>query len=164
MTLASIIEKETGRPEERPLVAAVFLNRLRAGMPLQTDPTVIYGADRAASGTLGRELTRADLELDNPYNTYRHRACRPGRSPIPGRRLDRGGGAGCVIDYLYFVANGNGGHAFAATLGEHNRNVARWRKLRNRCRLSRPHSLPGQRAVAKRCRPAGSSPASRAPR
>jgi UPF0755 protein len=129
LALASIIEKETSRPEEYRLVAAVFVNRLRRGMKLQTDPTVIYAlAD--GRGALGRELTRADLAVDHPYNTYLVDGLPPGPIANPGRAALAAAFDPAPVDYLYFVADGSGGHAFAATLEEHNRNVARWRKLR----------------------------------
>ncbi|HEX6014165.1 MAG TPA: endolytic transglycosylase MltG [Geminicoccaceae bacterium] len=129
LTLASIIEKETAKPEEYRLVAAVLINRLRRGMKLQTDPTVIYAlAD--GKGALGRELTRADLALDHPYNTYAVEGLPPGPIANPGRAALAAALHPAPVNYLYFVADGNGGHAFAATLEEHNRNVARWRRLR----------------------------------
>jgi UPF0755 protein len=129
LALASIIEKETAKPEEYRLVAAVFVNRLRRGMKLQTDPTVIYAlAD--GRGALGRELTRADLAADHPYNTYVVDGLPPGPIANPGRAALAAALDPAPVDYLYFVADGSGGHAFAATLEEHNRNVARWRKLR----------------------------------
>jgi UPF0755 protein len=129
LALASIIEKETAVPAEYPLVSAVFHNRLRRGMKLQTDPTVIYGLS-GGKGPLGRELTRADLEADHPYNTYRIDGLPPGPIANPGRAALAAALAPADVDYLYFVANGDGGHAFARTLAEHNRNVARWRELR----------------------------------
>jgi UPF0755 protein len=129
LALASIIEKETAKPEEYRLVAAVFVNRLRRGMKLQTDPTVIYAlAD--GKGALGRELTRADLAVDHPYNTYVVDGLPPGPIANPGREALAAALDPAPVDHLYFVADGSGGHAFAATLEEHNRNVARWRKLR----------------------------------
>ena len=129
LTLASIIEKETGLAAEYPLVAAVFVNRLRVGMPLQTDPTVIY-ALAEGKGPLGRELTRADLEVASPYNTYRNQGLPPGAIANPGKAAIAAAVDPAPVDYLYFVASGEGGHLFARTLAEHNRNVARWRKLR----------------------------------
>jgi UPF0755 protein len=130
LTLASIIEKETAKPEEYRLVAAVFHNRLEKGMKLQTDPTVIYALS-SGKGPLGRELTRADLEVDNPYNTYRIDGLPPGPIANPGKGALAAALDPAPVDYLYFVASGDGGHVFARTLEEHNRNVARWRKLRS---------------------------------
>lgn len=129
LILASIIEKETGVSEERGLVASVFANRLRKGMRLQTDPTVIY-ALTGGKTELGRPLTRRDLELDNPYNTYRYYGLPP--SPIcnPGKASLHAAAHPELTDYLYFVASGNGGHNFAASLDQHNRNVGNWKRRR----------------------------------
>lgn len=126
--LASIVEKETGVAGERPRVAAVFSNRLKLGMKLQSDPTVIYGIAPEA-GQLDRAITRADLDAPNAYNTYIVTGLPP--SPIchPGRAALAAVLKPLQSNELYFVADGTGGHAFAATLEEHNRNVARWRKL-----------------------------------
>jgi UPF0755 protein len=129
LTLASIVEEETPKPEEYPLVAAVFLNRLERGMKLQTDPTVIYALS-GGKGPLGRELTRADLEIEHSYNTYRIAGLPPGPIANPGRAALAATLNPAPVDYLYFVASGDGGHLFARTLDEHNRNVTRWRKLR----------------------------------
>lgn len=129
--LASIIEKETGVDAEREIVASVFVNRLRRGMPLQTDPTVIYAMTQGER-PLGRALTRADIEsTDSPYNTYRNPGLPPGPIAHPGRESIAAALNPAETDYLYFVADGSGGHAFSRTLDEHNRNVREWRRIRD---------------------------------
>ncbi len=128
LTLASIIEKETAVAGEYGVVAGVFVNRLNKGMPLQTDPTVIY-ALTLGKEPLGRALTRKDLATDSPYNTYRVRGLPPTPIALPGRAAIEAAAHPAETDYVYFVADGSGGHAFAKTLAEHNRNVAAWRRL-----------------------------------
>jgi UPF0755 protein len=130
VTLASIVEKETGLAAERPLVASVFVNRLRDGMRLQSDPTVIYAITQGR-GKLDRQLLRSDWQLDSPYNTYVIRGLPPGPIANPGRAAIAAALDPAQSDYLFFVANGTGGHAFAVTPEEHNRNVDAWYKLRD---------------------------------
>ena len=131
VVLASIVEKETGVPTERARVAAVFVNRLRRGMRLQSDPTVVYGIT-LGEGPLGRPISRKDLDTDHPYNTYRIPALPPGPIANPGRDALVAVMHPAETDEFYFVADGTGGHVFAKTLSEHNRNVVRWRKLQKR--------------------------------
>ncbi|MGR3322795.1 MAG: endolytic transglycosylase MltG [Pseudooceanicola sp.] len=128
LILASIIEKETGVPEERGLVASVFVNRLRQGMRLQTDPTVIYGITDGV-GVLGRGLRQSELRRETPYNTYVINGLPPTPIANPGRASLEAAVNPPASDYVFFVADGSGGHAFAETLDEHNANVARWRQI-----------------------------------
>lgn len=127
MVLASIVEKETAVPEERGLVASVFVNRLRKGMRLQTDPTVIY-ALTGGKKDLGRTLLRKDLSIDSPYNTYKYYGLPPAPICNPGKKAVEAAANPEISDYLYFVASGNGGHNFATSLEEHNKNVRRWKR------------------------------------
>ncbi|MGE5511997.1 MAG: endolytic transglycosylase MltG [Bacteroidota bacterium] len=160
--LASIVEKETGRADERDRVAAVFVNRLKAKMRLQSDPTIVYGLV-AGQGALGRAITRSDIDARNPYNTYQIDGlpptpiCNPGRSAIeatlnPARTSD-----------LYFVADGTGGHTFSASLKEHNSAVQVWRKVEREMKAKQaeanaipvPASTSGGGTTAPSTSPAG---------
>ncbi len=127
-TLASIVEKETGKADERPRVAAVFLNRLKKGMKLQSDPTTIYGI-AGGKGTMDRPLTHDDLLRPTPYNTYVIDKLPPTPIANPGRLALEAVVNPAETEDLYFVADGTGGHAFAPTLKEHNDNVTKWRQL-----------------------------------
>lgn len=128
LILASIIEKETGVAEERRQVASVFVNRLERGMRLQTDPTVIYGITEGR-GVLGRGLRQSELRGATPWNTYVIEGLPPTPIANPGRASIEAAVDPDSTDYVFFVADGSGGHAFAETLAEHNRNVARWREI-----------------------------------
>ena len=139
---ASIVEKETGRPDERNRVAGVFMNRLRKGMRLESDPTVIYGI-AGGRGSLGRPLTRSDLRQQTPHNTYRIKGlpptpiCNPGRSAIEATLNP------AATTELFFVADGTGGHAFSTTLREHNAAVSNWRKLERERRARQAAAAAG---------------------
>ncbi|THD84368.1 endolytic transglycosylase MltG [Aliigemmobacter aestuarii] len=128
LIMASIVEKETGVAEERKLVASVFVNRLEQGMRLQTDPTVIYGITKG-EGVLGRGLRQSELRRETPWNTYVIDGLPPTPIANPGRLSIEAALNPETSDYLFFVADGTGGHAFATTLAEHNENVARWREI-----------------------------------
>ena len=134
VTLASMIEKETGAAAEYALVSAVYNNRLRIGMGLQCDPTVIYALTR--DGLYDGNLTRANLQYDSPYNTYRYPGLPPGPIASPGRDGLRAALHPADVSYLYFVSRNDGSHAFANTLREHNRNVQRYQVRRVRARLN----------------------------
>lgn len=128
VTLASIIEKETGRPEERTRVAAVFINRLKQRMRLQSDPTIIYGLV-GGKGTLGRPILKGEIDQPTPYNTYVIDGLPPGPIANPGRAALEAAANPARTRELYFVADGAGGHLFAETLDQHQRNVAKLRSI-----------------------------------
>ncbi len=128
MVLASIIEKETGKPEERTRVAAVFANRLKQKMKLQSDPTIIYGLV-FGKGSLGRPISKTDIAQPTPYNTYIIDGLPPGPIGNPGRASIEAAASPARTKELFFVANGTGGHAFAETYEQHQKNVARLRVI-----------------------------------
>lgn len=128
LIMASIIEKETALDDERHDVASVFINRLKKGMKLQTDPTVVYGVSDGL-GFLGRGLRRSELARETPYNTYIIEGLPPTPIAHPGKDSIHAALNPSQTDYIFFVADGTGGHIFAKTLAEHNRNVANWRKI-----------------------------------
>jgi len=126
VTLASIVEKETAAPDERPLVAGVYLNRLQKGMALDADPSVIYASELA--GRYQGSIYRSDLQFDSAYNTYKHAGLPPGPIANPGKASLLAAMNPTKTDYLYFVSDNNGHHRFARTLDEHSRNVALYRR------------------------------------
>jgi UPF0755 protein len=128
VTLASIVEKETGKASERPIIAGVYCNRLRIGMPLQADPTVIYPVTKGKP--LGRRILKSELSAQNDYNTYRRRGLPEGPIANPGRASIEAVLHPAHTKALYFVADGTGGHVFANTLAEQNANVAKWYAIR----------------------------------
>jgi len=127
VTMASIIEKETAAPDERPLVASVYYNRLGEGIALQADPSVIYG--ELLQGTYSGALHHEDMQVNSAYNTYRHPGLPPGPIANPGKSALEAAMHPATTDYFYFVADGSGHHRFAHSLEEHNRNVAKYRKM-----------------------------------
>ena len=138
VTLASLVEKETAKPDERPVVAGVYLHRLRLNMALQCDPTVIYALE--ALGRYHGNLTRENLKVDSPYNTYRHPGLPPGPIAAPGRSSLEAVASAEPVDYLYFVSRNDGTHVFARTLDEQNRNVRKYQVEFFRLkRLEAPH-------------------------
>ncbi len=124
VTLASLVEKETASASERPIVAAVYRNRLTIRMGMQADPTVIYALQLA--GKYDGNLSKADLQFDSPYNTYRYPGLPPGPIAAPGRASLEAAAHPAAAPYLYFVSRNDGTHVFASTLAEHNKNVFTW--------------------------------------
>jgi UPF0755 protein len=157
VTLASLVERETPRPEERPHVAGVFENRLRIGQPLQCDPTVVYALTLV--GAYSGKLGSGDLHFASPYNTYRNRGLPPGPIANPGEAALRAALDPPPTDDLYFVANTEGGHFFSKTLKEHNQNVARYRQLLEESRNPSAGGVPPAPAPATtKSRPVRTSP------
>jgi UPF0755 protein len=128
VTLASVVELETARPDERPRIAAVFKNRLKRRMPLQTDPTVIYALKKR--GGYDGNIRRGDLDIDSPYNTYRFPGLPPGPIASPGREAIRAVLQPAAVEDLYFVSRNDGSHQFSANLADHNRAVYQYQKHR----------------------------------
>ena len=156
VTLASLVERETPRPEERPHVAGVFENRLHRGQPLQCDPTVAYALTLA--GAYSGKLSGGDLHFTSPYNTYRNRGLPPGPIANPGEAALRAALDPPPTDDLYFVANTQGGHFFSKTLQEHNRNVARYRRLLEEEQNPTASAPEPPALAAHKARPVRSSP------
>jgi UPF0755 protein len=156
VTLASLVERETPRPEERPHVAGVFENRLRIGQPLQCDPTVVYAL--ALVGQYSGKLDSGDLHFASPYNTYQNRGLPPGPIANPGEAALRAALDPPPTDDLYFVANTQGGHFFSKTLEEHNQNVTRYRRLLEQQNPSSGGVPPAPAPAANKSRPVRTSP------
>ncbi|WP_375455330.1 endolytic transglycosylase MltG [uncultured Methylobacterium sp.] len=157
VTLASIVEKETGRADERPRVAGVFVNRLNKRMKLQSDPTIVYGLV-GGRGTLGRGIQRSEIERATPYNTYVIEGLPPGPIANPGRAALEAVANPSRTKDLFFVADGTGGHAFADSLEGHQKNVARWRQVEK----SRQSAAPDANGVDKAEPPSDAAPPARA--
>jgi UPF0755 protein len=156
ITLASIVEKETGKADERSRVAGVFINRLQKRMRLQSDPTIVYGLV-GGKGTLGRPISRAELEKITPYNTYSIDGLPPGPIANPGRAALEAVANPSRTQELYFVADGTGGHVFSETLDQHVRNVQKWRQIEKEARDKQ--LVPDADKLAPQANPAGNVPA-----
>jgi UPF0755 protein len=130
VTLASLVEKETAKAEERPVVSGVYTNRLKIGMGLQCDPTVIYALMLA--GRYDGNIRKGDLQIDSPYNTYRYAGLPPGPIAAPGEASLHAAANPADVPYLYFVSRNDGSHVFSTTLDEHNRNVNEFQRRRSR--------------------------------
>jgi UPF0755 protein len=157
VTLASLVERETPQPQERPMVASVFYNRLKLGLPLQCDPTVQYALD--LSGKPAPKVTAEDLRIRSPYNTYLHRGLPPGPIANPGDASLRAALHPAETHYLYFVANGSGGHFFSSTLAEHNRNVQKYKRILAGLPPEPPQPVHVRRSVTRPKHPAGKTKA-----
>ena len=152
VTLASIVEKETGRPDERSRVAAVFVNRLRQRMKLQSDPTIIYGLV-GGKGTLGRPIMRSEVDQPTPYNTYVVEGLPPGPIANPGRASLEATANPARTKELFFVADGSGGHSFAENLQQHQQNVAKLRQFEQQLRQTTTATPDRAMPFAERPRP-----------
>jgi UPF0755 protein len=157
VTLASIVEKETGKADERPRVASVFMNRLRNRMRLQSDPTIVYGLVRG-KGSLGRGITRAELEKPTAYNTYLIDGLPPGPIANPGRAALEAVANPSHTQDLYFVADGTGGHVFSETLDQHSRNVQRLRQIEKDMQDKQEQPAPDMNKTAPETGPAATQP------
>jgi UPF0755 protein len=148
VTLASLVEKETAKAEERPLVSAVYRNRVARKMGMQADPTVVYALMKA--GRYDGNIRKRDLEIDSPYNTYRYPGLPPGPIASPGRASLEAALAPADVQYLYFVSRNDGSHAFADTLTEHNANVQRYQVLYFRAQRAAERDAKGRGADLRR--------------
>jgi UPF0755 protein len=160
VTLASIVERETGKADERPRVASVFVNRLKNKMRLQSDPTIVYGL-AGGKGSLGRAITRAELDKPTPYNTYLLDGLPPGPIANPGRAALEAVANPSRTQDLYFVADGTGGHVFAETLDQHSRNVQRWRQIEKDAKGKQEQPAPDMDKSAPETAPAPTQPGAR---